>query len=316
VLARDDNRIAANLDVVDSSGRICVRFEGWEDRQFDLPEPVLRYLVAPGEVMLSQLWREPLEGWGEGRELQLYALDGGLFPAGFFEGYGGIWMQVLAQAILSRREREVWKQMEATTKRRKDWLLGRIVAKDALRQTLAERGLALAPADIEIMADANGKPVVQGMWTSAAGGAPALSLSHTEGMAVALVGSGPGGLGVDVEPLERLDEWQYHAVFTVEEQALLAAVGEQSAGEWPLRLWCAKEAVAKARGQDSVSIPSSLLVVDCNAATGEVRVRVRDRQRDQVRDALAADSMMAHTCRSHGFVIAAAIKTTKQDREC
>lgn len=315
VLARDDNRIAANLDVVDGGGRICVRFEGWEDRQFDLPEPVLRYLVAPGEVMLSQLWREPLEGWAAGTDLQLYALDGGLFPAGFFEGYGGIWMQVLAQAILSRREREVWKRMDATTKRRKDWLLGRIVAKDAVRHRLAGRGLALAPADIEIMADANGKPGVEGVWSEGAGGAPALSISHTEGMAVALVGNTPTSLGVDVEPLERLGEWQYDAVFTPEEQAHLAALGNQSAGDWPLRIWCAKEAVAKARGQESVSNPTTLVVVDCNAATGEVRVRQRDRQHDPAQGVHAADEIMAHTCRSHGFIVAAATKTTNLDRE-
>src|ERR1039458_8248272 len=69
---------------------------------------------------------------------------------------------VLADRILSPAEREYWRSMRGVEKRRHEWLLGRSVAKEAVR-SLLERNLDLhlSPEEIEIMPDPYGRPLVK-----------------------------------------------------------------------------------------------------------------------------------------------------------
>jgi len=60
--------------------------------------------------------------------------------------------------------------------------------------------------------------------------------------------------------------------FTAEEQNLLSSVGHASEDGWPLRFWCAKEAVAKALGQGMVGGPQTLVVKALDVDTGSVTV--------------------------------------------
>ena len=79
---------------------------------------------------------------------------------------------LLADLILSPGEREHWASMRGVEKRRREWLLGRCVAKEAVR-ALLERNLDLhlSPAEIEIVPDPYGRPLVS---VRAAPGQPAV----------------------------------------------------------------------------------------------------------------------------------------------
>jgi phosphopantetheinyl transferase (holo-ACP synthase) len=68
---------------------------------------------------------------------------------------------ILADLILSPREREQWTSMRAVEKRRHEWLLGRCVAKEAVRLLLErDLDLHLSPEEIEIVPDPYGRPLV------------------------------------------------------------------------------------------------------------------------------------------------------------
>ena len=171
---------------------------------------------------------------------------------------------------------EIWNGLRMPETRRIEWLLGRAVAKDAVRAFLRERtNLLLEPADVEILPDANGRPTVQGNWAAALDAVPVVSVSHTGGIAVAIAGDQllVAGVGVDIETIGRMSEAVEQIAFTAEELALIA--GHRAASEdWSLRLWCAKEAAAKATGLGMLGGPRTLVVQEMDATSGVVRLRL------------------------------------------
>src|SRR5699024_7776995 len=87
----------------------------------------------------------------------------------FLRGHGQIWMRVLAHLILSRGERESWRELAGNDRRRAEWLRGRAAAKDAVRALLRRRDRRdVYPADIEILRGERGEPHAQARLAGAA----------------------------------------------------------------------------------------------------------------------------------------------------
>jgi phosphopantetheinyl transferase len=270
-----EQQVRSELDVLDPSGRLWARLIGWENRRFPLPPSFYRYLLTTRDLFLSEPWATPAQAGLTG--CRAYRLGVQHFLDGWFTTHGGFWRRVFAHLVLSRREREMWYAMRGPESRRVEWLLGRMAAKDGVRHLLRDQhGLELCPADVEILPDANGKPVVGGRWTDRVPSVPVVSISHAEGLAVALVGSGADGfgLGVDLERIGRLTPEAEALAFTPEEQHLLSGLRQQDAGEWPLRFWCAKEAVAKAVGEGMRWGPRALAIRRVDSTSGVMEVSV------------------------------------------
>jgi 4'-phosphopantetheinyl transferase EntD len=114
--------------------------------------------------------------------------------------------------------------------RRRTWIAGRV----ALRQALARSGVEV-PA---VLADERGAPKLP----AGVGG----SISHTETLAVALVGPGPGCVGIDVELDVGRELDIASKVLTQEEQAAIAGLDAAERGREVVLRFSAKEAVYKA----------------------------------------------------------------------
>jgi hypothetical protein len=186
-----EQQIRSDLDVVGQDGRLWARFIGWEDRRFGLPTPFFRFIFTPGEIMLSEAWPQAVAARPNSDVWQASRFDLDAFPEGFFTDHGGIWRRVLAYLVLSRRERELWHNLHMSEQHGLEWLLGRVAAKDAVRRYLKQRhDMVLYPADIEIVSDDNGRVWGQGTWSQEVSSVPLLSLSYTEGVALAMVGQG------------------------------------------------------------------------------------------------------------------------------
>jgi phosphopantetheinyl transferase len=127
-----------------------------------------------------------------------------------------------------------------------------------------QRGIELAPTDIEIDTDPDGRPVVR------LDGAPVVSVAHTDGVAVA-VAACEGTVGVDVERLAAPPPGFATAAFGADE---LEELPGERREEWLLRAWCAKEAVAKALGDGLRGRPKALAVGAVDASSGRIVVRV------------------------------------------
>lgn len=189
------------------------------------------------------------------------------------EGEGADWLQKLAHNILNHQELEVWLCLSGPEKRRKEWLLGRLVAKDAVRLFLKDHyQLKVSPVDIEITKDEHGRPIVGGELIGKLGCRLTLSITHSGESAVAVVGKCDNhlGVGIDMERVSQGHEELERATLSAKEQALLFAVLLSERGEWLLRCWCAKEAVAKALGRGMLGSPLNLIIQKLEVETGKI----------------------------------------------
>lgn len=245
----DEERVQANLEV-SVDGRPHMRITGWDLKRIDMPERLYAFRQAPRDVLLSV----PVQGPQAIRDRVLCVrLE---LPLGFFGGDGGVWWECLAHLALGRAEREIWKGLRGE-RRRAEWLMGRTAAKDAVRRyVLTRRGAALFPADIEITADAHGRPIPGGDALRRLGMTLRLSLSHSDGVAIAAVGEPMRGVGVDIERIGRRRRHFEESAFTPGERNLIE--GGSAHEERALRLWCAKEAVGKALGRGMMGNPLNL----------------------------------------------------------
>ncbi|MCT9080697.1 4'-phosphopantetheinyl transferase superfamily protein, partial [Streptomyces fulvoviolaceus] len=213
-------------------GRTWAQLTGWQDRRFDndpKTRPVERF---PERNTLSEArpggWSLLHERWPD-----LASRD------------------LIMRNSLSSAERSQY--AEHAPRGRRQWLLGRIAVKDAVRQWLWDHGEGpVFPAEIRVHNDASGRPYVTGLHGRTL---PPLdvSLAHRAESAVAIVrprtpGPGPG---IDLEEVAERAPATFATALDAAELRLLhdrcAAAGESEA-LWFTRFWAAKEAVAKAEG--------------------------------------------------------------------
>ncbi|MDQ6617468.1 MAG: polyketide synthase dehydratase domain-containing protein [Actinomycetota bacterium] len=220
--------VTADLELRQADGTVWARITGWTDHRFrtgTTGEPELRWpdrsriseAQPGGWFLLRDRWPDPAN-----REL------------------------VMRRYLVGSERR----QYEGQNPRgRHHWLLGRIVAKDAARQWLWDRGAGpLFPGQCAIENDAVGRPSAQGLPEGTG-----ISIAHSGELAVALVAEtdAPGrGVGIDVEAVEERTPQFESLACTEAERALLdlCAAGVGSRLECLTRFWAAKEAVAKAIG--------------------------------------------------------------------
>jgi phosphopantetheine--protein transferase-like protein len=307
-----DLHMRSDLDIVRASGQLWARLIGWEDRRFVLPLEFSEFILAPARAGLSREWRAPLENVSQGKDFAIFRLGLHDLPERFLTAHGGIWQRVLAYGILGRRERALWHSLRTPERRRLEWLLGRLAAKDAVRHHLQEHeGLYVAPADIEIVPDAAGRPEVHGSWLDQVSRQPLLSLAHSNGMVIAIAGATDGcsGIGIDIESQSAVQEQTETLAFTAGERELLANLDVDTRREWAARFWCAKEAVAKALGTGMTGGPQSLVVQRVGASEGTLELRLEGPMAEQFGQ---EQSIIARTSCESGQVVAVALQSQSE----
>jgi acyl transferase domain-containing protein/phosphopantetheinyl transferase len=214
-----EREVRADHELV-HDGVVWARVDGWEDRRFDSDDAVWAVLQWPEHNALA----EPRPGgW-------VLTTEHCRSPAS---------RELMMRRYLGEAERAVFEAL--TPRRKRSWLLGRIAAKDAVRRHLWASGeRAVFPVEIGVTNDpATGAPSLAG--ARAAG--LHVSLAHKDDVAVAIV-SPARAVGIDVEKIEPRSEQLGNVALTPAELALGA---DRPRDEWFVRLWTAKEAVAKAR---------------------------------------------------------------------
>jgi len=244
----DEDWVRSDIEVVGPDDTVMIRMRQWEDRRLDLPRRLYDFRIAPHEVLLSDEWPGALAGLPNPAASRACRLQ---LPRTVLESHGGIWLSVLAYLALGREERREWQRLSAAPmSRRLDWLAGRIAAKDAVRLLLKPRLGLLRLGDIELYADAKGRPLVRGGWMRQGDCAPHVTIAHSggEALAVAIDGKTCTAIGVDLEQVGRVGDVVRAAALTEREGRWLDAVEPTARPEWATRFWCAKEAVGKALG--------------------------------------------------------------------
>ena len=151
-------------------------------------------------------------------------------------GADPVWMR----SFLHPEEQAIFAGLEQE-KRRFDWLAGRLAGKHLVCHTLRRlMGQEIAPATFALLS-AGQVPRLEHLPEKAAQvlASRHLSLSHTDGRAVA--GMAPFPVGVDMEKRRPILKEAVGRAFSVREQAMVAP-------EDLIALWTAKEAVMKVLG--------------------------------------------------------------------
>jgi acyl transferase domain-containing protein/phosphopantetheinyl transferase len=232
-----DTLVTADLELRLPDGSLWARITGWTDRRFltdDAVDPILRWPESHrisedqpgGWMLLRDRWNDPAN-----RELVM-------------------------RRYLASAERKQYEQQNPRGRHR--WLLGRIAAKDAVRQWLWDQGAGpLYPAEFEIANEATGQPFAAGL-----PGGVGISIAHAGELAVAMVGR--GGVGIDVEAVEpRTPQFESMAC-TDGERARLDQSPDRL--EWTTRFWAAKEAVAKAIGTGLGGRPHRFEIIEVDGS--------------------------------------------------
>ncbi|MCX4578330.1 polyketide synthase dehydratase domain-containing protein [Streptomyces sp. NBC_01571] len=255
-----DSALEADMQLV-HRGRVWAEFSGWQDRRFD-SNPWIR--AVDREPERNTLSRMRPGGWALLHE----------------EWPDLATRELIMRNILAGEERE---QYAAHAPRgRRQWLLGRIAVKDAVRHLLWGRGTGpVYPAEIRVGNEPTGRPHVTGGYGRAL---PALhvSIAHRGTTAVAMART-DGPCGIDIEEVTDRPDATLAVALTTRERELLGALvqksgtrhepGAEAGAErlWFTRFWAAKEAVAKARGTGLGGEPKRFEVT----AADDTRLTVR-----------------------------------------
>lgn len=268
LLPNDEMR--SDIEVISSDGHLNCRIIGWWDKRFDLPDRFFRARLNPSGAMVSR----GFDGWATPPGGVSVAIVDDLSDD-LLTGSGGIWQKVLAGLALDAQERQEWQALQAgaVEARQKDWLKGRVAAKDAVRMVSDQ---AICAADIRVVGtDPDGVPRVAGVPIFDAAD-PHVSISHSAGWAAAAAADPRmyAGVGIDLERIAPRSEAFLAAAFTPAEIATLRAVPEgPQRDSLTTRFWCAKEAAAKACGLGLQDLVTRFVASAASGTDGPVTVR-------------------------------------------
>ncbi|MFI5669470.1 beta-ketoacyl synthase N-terminal-like domain-containing protein [Streptomyces sp. NPDC051704] len=241
-----DVTVRGDLELFHPNGVLWARIEGWTYRRFGADERVWPMKFTP-EVC----------GIGEPQ------------PAGWCLARRR-WTDPASQELVMRRylgaaERTAYERL--APRARAPWLLGRIAAKDALRQLLWDGGAGpVFPVEVPVGNDPAGRPVPEGALARGF----RLSIAHKDRVAVALAHPSLP-VGIDVEPVTGDPDALIRVALTPAELLLAEELAAREGTGLPAALtalWCAKEAAAKARGSGLGGRPREWRVVQDPGAGG------------------------------------------------
>ena len=253
-------RMAADAELRTEDGTVRVRMAGWTTHRFSTDERMWDLKQRPGLVGAGE--PQP-DGWTLVRER---------------------WPDTATRELMVRRylaSAERAELAERSPMAQRQWLLGRVAVKDAVRELLWRRGAGpLFPAQIRVGNDADGRP-----WARGPGGETfRVSLAHTGPVAVALA-SVDERVGIDIEPVVGRPVDSLAAALTEGETNLVRKAGPAGEAELLTRLWTAKEAAAKAAGSGLGGRPRRFVVTElietgCTVTADGQRWAVRHRRLD------------------------------------
>ncbi|GAB1694538.1 beta-ketoacyl synthase N-terminal-like domain-containing protein [Krasilnikovia sp. M28-CT-15] len=225
-----------------AGGRVWAQIDGATDRRFDSHPTARACERFPEKYPMSQ--RRP-EGWTLVFDAWTDLVTRGM----------------AARGILGGDAAAEYERMPGA--RRKQWMLGRIAAKDAVRFRQWDAGHTdVYPIELTVRNEPSGRPYVD--LRPGRGFVPGVvSIAHTQEVGVAIAGPPGAEVGIDVVEIAPRDDATLKYALTDAERAQLGTDTDVA------RVWAAKEAVGKALGTGLDGAPRRFAV---SLADGTVTV--------------------------------------------
>ena len=251
--------VSADMEIQDEEGNVWMRVKCWQDWIFRWPPHYYGIRRRPKKYLLSS----PLPIAVADENVAIFALED-------IEKLPGADIEFLARAYLTMEEYARYRQF-AGKPRAIEWLMGRLVAKDAVRAFHARHGADeyLHPASFALEADDSGKPYVAGI----EGETIQVSLAHKDRYAIAVASTFP--VGIDLEKMEPRQKGFAQMILNEEEKPFLQDLSEKLGEDVALTLlFSAKEAASKAIGTGLRPSPKAFQIV--RLADQRLWVQVQD----------------------------------------
>ncbi|GAJ09861.1 unnamed protein product, partial [marine sediment metagenome] len=137
-------RLRADVDILGSDNTVRMCLIGWENWRFYCTSQLYSFWRHPKDLSLSVSWDSLRSKFPLPESFEYYRLDMPE-PAQFI--LKDPWVYLLLNGV----EREAWRNLKGPEAHQAKWLIGRWVAKDAVRMFLRKHhDIGLYPADIEI----------------------------------------------------------------------------------------------------------------------------------------------------------------------
>ena len=232
---RETQQLHANVELEDGQGNVWARVAGWTEYVWNCSDAYIDCTELPHR----HAWAAELELPG--------AAEGSVCTAMTRDDLRGVNLDWTARLFLHEIEMPEYLALDQDKHRRQQFLASRVAAKDAIRLWWSRHyGTEELPHPslFVIAHDDAGRPY---LLPGDGEEMPHISLAHTAAGAVAIVADVP--VGIDLESAERdvraiLPDFATAA--EIELVAELTAVDDDNNAA--LRLWCVKEAMAKALG--------------------------------------------------------------------
>ncbi len=231
-----NEKCVTDQQLVDSEGKVCVGIDGWKTRRYQMDR---RF-------------------WMHSKQIQKHLLshDMNKDVVVFKDNYDtAITRDYMEKRYLVQSERESYAKI--SPRRRRQWLNGRIAAKDAVRKYVWKKvgEYDFYPKEIEISSDGNGKPEVKNNISKNFSDSICISIAHKDKYAVATAAE--HSVGVDIEVIESRSKAFIDLAFSASEQAHLQC---NNYDELVTRFWVSKECVAKQSGLGFEGKPKDFVV--------------------------------------------------------
>jgi phosphopantetheine--protein transferase-like protein len=259
-----------DITVTSGDGNEVIKISGWEEITDRVPQRYCEMILQPATSFITESLSSEALGNPATDVSSALVTD---VPYPLFEKDEEFWLKIMSHVVLNHPERKEFSEMSGSTRRRTEWLFGRIAAKEAVRRYLKDFYQARwSYADVQIWPDANGKPIAIGDWNRYLLTRLDIAIAHTSQFVIA-VAAANARVGVDVESVSRdLSDEFARGVFIGEELDLAASTSNPS--QAIIRFWCAKEAVSKALGTGIRYSPREMVVTSYLADTGDVTMKL------------------------------------------
>jgi phosphopantetheine--protein transferase-like protein len=259
-----------DITVTSGDGNEVIKISGWEEITDRVPQRYCEMILQPATSFITESLSSEALGDPATDVSSAFVTD---VPYPLFEKDEEFWLKIMSHVVLNHPERKEFSEMSGSTRRRTEWLFGRIAAKEAVRRYLKDFYQARwSDADVQIWADDSGKPHALGAWSDFLTTKLDIAIAHTAQFVVA-VAAANARVGVDVESSNRdLSEEFTAGVFTHDELELAAQAANPS--QTIIRFWCAKEAVSKALGTGIRYSPREMVVADYLPDSGVLTMRL------------------------------------------
>ncbi len=222
------HRVRVSAKIVRPDGTVWMRLCDWEDWRFHWPGRYRDVFRQPQEIFLGE--ELPLDEPGEAATLVWLAP-----PADMGRP---VWRDVLEATQLDQAERAEHLARGGPEGQRSHRLWGVIAAKEAARRLSRALGRGPTyPADLAIVIDEHGRPILTRLDAPGDRSLPSIAIAEAEGVAVAIAARDPlARVGIAVATISEGPE---ESVFTPEERVLLARLSGPTSVEWAVRFRCA-----------------------------------------------------------------------------